>query len=127
MASGLENRLRKLEKTVRAKEEETDQGAWREQFRELRSTPEGRKLLRKLSMESAEQMLDKFQAEERAKITAITQPERLVDLKKQWAEEDAKDKARRKKLAEWREWMEARGSVPCDCRECARVETGTGS
>ena len=91
MAKGLENRLRKLEKIVRAQEEEVDQGAWREQFREMRSTPEGRKLLRKLADESVEQMLDKFRAEERAKITAITQPERLADLKKQWAEEDAKD------------------------------------
>ena len=72
-------------------------------------------------------MLDKFRGEERAKIAAITQPERLGELKKQRAEEDAKDKARRKDLAEWRERMEARGNVPCDCRECARVEKGTGS
>ena len=86
MLKALEKRLGKVEKTVESRIntdlEEQRREQWREELRRLRSTPEGRKQLRKMGEESVERMLDKFRAEKRAKITAITPPERLADPKK---------------------------------------------
>jgi hypothetical protein len=89
MGNGLENRLRKIEKTVGAQEDEIDSGAWRAMAEKLRSTPEGRALARA----SAERMIKAMQARDRARIEAMTPPERLAGLRKQWAEEDARRKA----------------------------------
>ena len=100
MLKMLEKRLGKIEKTVRTKQEEIDQGAWREQFREMRSTPEGRKLLRKLAEESVERIMSARQARERAQIAKMVPPEQLERFKKQWADEDAKEEARKKRDAE---------------------------
>jgi hypothetical protein len=93
MARGLENRLRKLEKTVRAQEDDIDRGAWREAAEKLRRTPEARAVLRaywsgRLRAERQEQ---------RKRIEAVMAPERLVSLRQEWAREDAESEAREEK------------------------------
>ena len=92
MASGLENRLRKLEKTVRAQEDDIDRGAWREAAKKLRRTPEGRGAVRAY----CERMFRAMHEHERKRIEAMTSPEQLARLRMQWAKEDAESETREK-------------------------------
>jgi hypothetical protein len=104
MGNGLENRLRKIEKTVGAQEDEIDSGAWRAMAEKLRSTPEGRALARA----SAERMVQAMRAKERAQLERMTSPEQLARLRKQWAEEDAREEAMKKRGAECEARLQAR-------------------
>jgi hypothetical protein len=90
MGNGLENRLRKIEKTVGAQEDEINSGAWRETAEKLRSTPEARSAVRAY----CERRFRATWAEERKRIEAVTRPEGLVFLRRKWAKEDADSKAR---------------------------------
>ena len=125
MGIGLEKRLRRLEKVEQAKTDklidDQEELVRREELRKLRSTPEGRRLVRTLAMESAERIVSAMRTRERAQLEKMTSPEQLERLRKKWAEEDAKEKARRKQYAEWEAQMAARGNIPCQCRDCARV------
>jgi|ERR687896_431433 hypothetical protein len=95
MGIGLEKRLRKLEKIQMAKTDQVidaGEAARRRAFLdELRRTPEGRAL----SLEVAQQLVLAMQAQERAQIEKMTSPEQLERFRKQWADEDAKDEARK--------------------------------
>jgi predicted lipid-binding transport protein (Tim44 family) len=97
MGIELEKRLRKLEKAQQAKMDSTvidqEEMKKRDELRQLMSTPEGRRLVRKLAMESAERIRSAMQAQERAQLEAMTSPEVLERLRKQWAEEDARREA----------------------------------
>ena len=85
MASGLENRLRKLEKTVRAREDEVDQGAWRETAGKLRRTPESRFAVRAY----CQRLFRSMRWHKRKRIEVMTSPEQLARLRIEWAKEDA--------------------------------------
>ena len=82
----------------------------RDALRKLASTPEGRRLARA----SAERIVKAMRVRERAQLEAITPAEQLERLKRQWAEEDARDE----RLAEANARMEAMGDRPwqCQCR-----------
>ena len=105
MLKALEKRLGKLEKVQQANTDklvdDQEELMRREELRKLRSTPEGRRLVRKLAMESAERIRSAMLARERAQLEAMTSPEQLERLRKQWAEEDARWEALRKRNAEW--------------------------
>lgn len=93
MGNGLETRLRKLEKTVRAQDDDIDRGAWREAAEKLRRTPEARAVLRaywagRIRAERQEQ---------RKRIEAAMAPGQLVSLREKWAKEYAESEAREDK------------------------------
>jgi hypothetical protein len=90
MGNGLENRLRKLEKTVRAQEDDIDQGAWRESAKKLRRTPEGRAAVRAY----CERIFRAMHEQERKRIEAMTSSEQLARLRIQWAKEDTESETR---------------------------------
>jgi hypothetical protein len=129
MGIALEKRLRKLEKAQQANTDklidDQEELMRREELRKLRSTPEGRRLVRKLAMESAERIRSAMLARKRAQLEAMTSPEQLERLRKQWAEEDARDEALRKRNAECDAQRRANGwgdeLPPCQCRDCAGV------
>jgi hypothetical protein len=93
MAIALEGRLRKLEKTVEARmnqeRSDVEHQELTKALERLRSTPEGRAAVRAKGQRQCRAML----AEEHARIEAFTPPARLVELRRQWAKEDAQSKA----------------------------------
>ena len=84
MSIALEKRLRKLEQTFEPPKEQPSFD--RKALEELRSTPEGRAIARR----KTEEILREMRTKERARIEAMTPPERLGGLRKQWAEEDSR-------------------------------------
>jgi hypothetical protein len=113
MGIELEKRLRKLEKAQQAKMDSTvidqEEMKKRDELRQLMSTPEGRRLVRKLAMESAERIRSAMQAQERAQLEAMTSPEVLERLRKQWAEEDARWEALKAENERVEAWIESLG------------------
>lgn len=93
MGIALEKRLRKLEKAEEAEMDKlrVDHEAVmrREVMEKLRSTPEGRAV----AMACAQRTVRAMLARERAGIEAMTPPQQLAALRKQWEEEDAQSKA----------------------------------
>jgi hypothetical protein len=122
MLKALEKRLEKVERRVEGRMDKGIEDQKRveqhDALRQLMSTPEGRRLVRKLAVESAERIRLAMFARERAQLEAMSSPEQLERLRKQWAEEDARWEALRKRNAE----LDAqRGDElsPCQCRDCA--------
>jgi hypothetical protein len=117
MGIELEKRLRKLEKAQQAKMDSTvidqEEMKKRDELRQLMSTPEGRRLVRKLAMESAERIRSAMQAQERAQLEAMTSPEVLERLRKQWAEEDARWEALKAENERVEAWIESLGGRQC--------------
>src|SRR5688500_12049557 len=110
MLKALERRLGKLEQVEQAKADkplvEQEERMKREELRQMRSTPEGRRLVRKLATESAERIMSAMKARKRAQFEAMTSPEQLERLRKQWAEEDERDEALKAENERVDAWIE---------------------
>jgi hypothetical protein len=106
MGIALEKRLRKLEKAEEAEMDELrvdhEELRRREEMMKFACTPEPG-----AAMSSAERIVNAMRARDHARIEAITPPEPLARLRKQWAEEDARDEALKAENERVEAWIES--------------------